>query len=81
MVQATLEKDFNICPTLHKSRNKSVIKYLPLNIRTLYRNLYHESMKARYTEQGIYRDNNSYKKMERLITSAKEQFPELITSP
>lgn len=87
MVQATLEKDFNIDPRFHNHKNPQlsrkicVIKNLPLNISILYSNLYNESMKARYIEQGIYRDNTSYKKMERLISNAKEEFPKLITSP
>jgi hypothetical protein len=85
-VQAKLEKDFNSNPRFHTNRNPKlsrkicVSKYLPTNISTLYTSLYNESMKARYTEQGVYRDIKTYKKMHPLILEAKNEFPNLITS-
>jgi hypothetical protein len=84
-VQAKLERDFRVCPTRHTNkdpklcRRKCVIKYLP-NVSRLYNNLYNESMKARYTEQGVYRDNKTktLRKLQSLISEAKRDFPALI---
>lgn len=86
VVQAKLQRDFNIDPKFHThqkdpklSRKECVFQNLPLKISILYNNLYNESMKARYAEHGIYRDHESYKKMEPLILRAKNDFHKLIT--
>lgn len=85
LVQAKLQRDFKIDPKFHNhknpqfSRKACVIKNLPLNITIIYNDLYNESMKARYTEQGVYRDHNAYKRMEPLISRAKNEFHKLIT--
>lgn len=85
VVQAKLQRDFNIDPKFHTNkknpqlgRNVCVFKNLPLRISITYNNLYNESMKARYTEYGVYRDSKSFKKMEPLISNAKTEFSKLL---
>lgn len=77
-VQAKLERDYHVCPRNHKKRNQCVVNNLPLNIQTLYSSLYIEARKARYADQGVYRDVKTYKKLERLINESKKEFPKLI---
>lgn len=86
IVQAKLQRDFKIDPKFHNhpkkpqlSRNKCAFENLPLNISIIYNNLYNESMKARYTEYGVYRDYESYKKMEPLVLRVKNEFPKLLS--